>query len=410
MFRFAAFFLALSLSSPAWAQNSLTLSEALGLAQQHSLGVLASQHRLKSTEAQQVASRASQWPSVGLQSGGGLSQHPRTGNSLDTTFSINQLLYDSNASRNAVSLADAQVRIARWTLLQTEQDALQGAAVAFYQVLRAESLSDVARETLKQAQEHLRLGVLRLKAGSGTRADLLQLQARVSAARVALISAENSVSLARLALSNQLNSPLGARPLQAKPLPLTPVRLDAAIPAALARRPEILAQALKVETGATREALERSAQGPSLSMLGKATHSTAQTGDLYAGLSFNWSLFDGRRASARAEAAREESSADRATLDQLKLAAELDIRQQYQAREEARNRVQAGQEGLKASREGYRLAVRRYELGLATQTELADAQNLLVQARESVVQSEKDLAIGEIKLRRALALDLNSLN
>jgi outer membrane protein len=111
----------------------------------------------------------------------------------------------------------------------------------------------------------------------------------------------------------------------------------------------------------------------------------------------------------RVEAAQADTKADQALLNQLKLATELDIRQQHQLREEARQRVQATKEGLSAAQEGYHLALHRYDLGLANQTELADAQNTLVSARENGVQAEKDLAIAEIKLRRALGLDLAQL-
>lgn len=393
---------------PAQAATNLSLTAALDLAKAHNPGILAQQHRWEAVQAQKKATQASILPSVSLQSGAGVST--KTTNALDSSLSVSQLLYDFNALGKEVDLADNQVKIAQYSLAQIEQDTLKNTAIAYFQVLRTESLAEVAQDTVKQAQEHLKIGALRLKTGTGTKAEVLQLQARLAATKVALIQAQNAVVLARLSLANLVNAPIQNQPLVAKTtIKYLPIALESELTAALARRPEIQNQSLKLTSDSLKESLEQTSTLPSLNAVGKYSQQNLAAGDLYAGINFNWPLFDGLKANHRVEAAKADTRADQAVLDQLKLAAELELREQYQTREEARLRVDASKEGRNAASEAYHLALHRYTLGLGTQTELADVQNTLLQARESTVQAEKDLAIAEIRLRRALGMDLARL-
>ncbi len=405
---FAAILTLLFLAVPTSAQEALKLPEVLQMARSHSHSVLGSRQRLLSFEAQKESARASSWPSLSLQTGGGLTATNRPknpGDGVDTSLFLNQLLFDFDATRHVQGIAASQFEIAKMALLQSEQEAMEGAAVNYFQVLRREALAGLSDDAFKQAQEHLRLGELRLKAGSGTRSEVLLLKARLANARVSLVQARNQVVLSRLALGNQINLPLGDRPLLQNTV-LPPHSFDIDLVPALERRPEIAAQVLKVAIGKERQEVEKSSSLPGLNATGRYSQRNLDGGDLFAGVSVNWPLFDGFKSSSRLRSAQADTAAESELLEQLKQSAELDIRQEVQSSQEANSRFQAAQEGSLAANEAYRIAVRRYALGLSTQLELIDVQNTLTLARDNAVQAQSDMAIAEIKLCRALGFDL----
>lgn len=399
---------------PVWAQPPvLTLGDALRLVSKQNLPVAFARERSSAAQALSEAAGAPLLPSLSAQgnanygAGTRISGAPALGPGLDTSVSVNYLLFDVGA-RSALALASHQAEAATVGLSQAEQDALAAGAIAYFQVLRAQGLARVASETYRQAQEHLRLGELRLKAGNGTRAELLQLQAMAANAQVSMIQAQNLLETNRLALGHVLNEPIGARELDAS-ASVRPMALDQHLAAALDRRQDLRTQALKVEADRDRAALESSAQLPSLSTVGRYAWHNLEAGELYAGLNLNWTLFDGNRASNRAKAAQYDAAAAILQLEQLKKAAELEIRQTSLAREEASLRLQASANAMRAASEAYAIARRRYELGLATQVELIDVQNTWLQAENAQVMARADLSQAEIRLHRALGNDLAAL-
>ncbi|HEY9854933.1 MAG TPA: TolC family protein, partial [Stenomitos sp.] len=268
-------FVVLSLAATLWvaalpaaqaAPAPLTLAETLQLAREKGLASQASAQRVASAQALQEAAGAPLMPSVGLQVAPGLSsgrtpsgggQATPAGVAMDTTLSANQLVYDWGAAGGNRAIAENQTRIAQLTLDQTQQDTMATAAVGYFQVLRSEALAKVQENAVQQAQTHLRLAQLRLKAGTGTRAESLQLQAQLANAQTALSQARNAVAIARLSLGNTLNTPIGSRPLVASVSVPAHAVAEPDVAQRLATRPEVQAQTLRADSDEKRAAVER---------------------------------------------------------------------------------------------------------------------------------------------------------
>ncbi|MEB3198333.1 MAG: TolC family protein [Candidatus Sericytochromatia bacterium] len=408
---------------------ALSLTEALQLARANSLAVLQSRQTLEVTEAEKASTLSNALPSVSVSSsanyqelpgssarafsGGGFGNivgFPATGAYVDTTVSANQVIFDAFATRDQVAILDLNLRIGKLAATQAEQDAMLQAAVAYFDVLRSEGLARVAQQTLQQAQEHLRLGELRFKAGTGTRSEVLQQRAQLANAMGQLTQARNAVNVARLNLSNVLNAPLGDRPLVSQvALPSLPVRLDRDLTAALTRRPEVLQLEARQSADETRVQLESRALWPTLQAGSRYAQRNLSEGQFQAGVTVNWALFDSFRARNRMAAAFEQARVTRLQLEQGRQRVALEIRQQFQSRQEAQQRVVASREGLAAAQEAYRLALRRYQAGVATPFEVTDVQNTLLQAQNNYLQAVNDLHVAEVRLVRALGYDLASL-
>lgn len=422
--------LAIALSSPAEAQGPLTLRDAVLLARDNSLSAQASREQLAGAQATRQATIARAFPTLSLSTsptysslppavaavfGGGafgslnIPGFPAEGTYTDTTVAGSMVLFDAFATQDAIKIADTQVLMQRLATSLAEQDAETNAAVAYFDVLRAEGLADVARKTLQQAQEHLRIGNLRLQAGTGTNAEVLQLRAQAAQAQGGLTAAMNAVNLARLNLANVLNAPLGNRPLDAEPpVPKLAVSVETALRQNLAQRPELQQAQLKEQLDQTQVGLTSRSLWPTL--VGHTSYSfrgLAQ-GIFAAGVTLDWTLFDSFRTRDTMEAERHQAQADALLLQQTRQRLALEVRQQYENREDAFSRETTAQEGLAAAQEAYRLALDRFRAGVAAPYELTDVQTTLIQSENAYVQALDDYRVAEIRLARALGVDVAS--
>jgi outer membrane protein TolC len=415
-------------AGPALAQGeaALDLAEAVLLARDNSLAAQQNRQQLKVTEADRAVAVSTVLPSVSLQTSanynrlpasqaaafgggafGGVVGFPTSGTAVDTTISAQQVIFDAFATRDTLAIYDQQLRIGALAVQQAEQEAMANTAVAYFDVLRAEGLAGVSADGVKQAQEHLRLGNLRLKAGTGTRAEVLQLRAQLANAQGNLTQARNQVNIARMNLANLLNAPVGDRPLASAPV-VSPLPVDLAhdLAAGVERRPEVQQLVAKAAADQTRVSQESRALWPNLTATSSYSQRDLNEGQFAAGLRLSWSLFDSFKVRNRMESALNSARVDQIQAEQARQRVALEIRQQYQTREEAKTRVLSAREGLASAQEAYRLALKRYAVGVATTFEVTDVQNTLLQSGNNYVQALDDLRASEVRLAKALGLDL----
>jgi outer membrane protein len=406
------------------ADDALSLGEAVRLTRARALSIQANRQHLAGLQAQRDVAAAAQLPTVGFSTGAnyrglfnGLPQQnldnttfpliQSQGPGVDTTLSASQLLFDQAATANTVANASDQVAIGQLAVAQAELTAMEATAVAYLEVLRAQSLEAVASDAVSQAQSQLRFGQARLKAGAGTRVDVLQLQARLAQTEDAWLQAQNAVALARLILGNTMNQPLGERPLVAlTSLPFRPFWLASDLTVAMGLRPDARSQTLRVGVAERQVQIDEAGLWPTVNATGRATQRNLMQAGVQAGVELTWPVYDGSRVRSRAMAARHALEAERVQFDQMKLTVELEVRQAELRRREAQSRRQTVRRGVAAAQEAYRIVVRRFELGLATVVDVTNAQTVLIQARQDETRALYDLAVAEVRLRRALGEDL----
>ena len=419
------------LGAPAVAQPSdaLTLLEAIQLAKANSLAAQASRQNINVTEAERAVTVSNVLPTVGLRTsanyqelpgasarafgGGGFGNivgFPASGAYVDSTVSASQTIFDAFATRDQLSIIEDNLTMGRLAAVQAEQDAMQQAAVAYFDVLRAEGVASVSAEAVRQATEHMRLGELRLKAGTGTRAEVLQQRAQLANAQGQLTQARNAVNLARLTLSNALNAPVGDRPLAGDPV-VPPLQVDVAkgLKPAIDRRTEVKQLEAKQHAEETRVSLESRALWPNLAANGSYAQRNLSEGQWQAGVTLNWTIFDSFRVRNRMASALEQARVTKLQAEQTRQRVALEIRQMYQSRLEAEQRVGVAREGLASAQEAYRLALKRYQVGIATPFEVTDVQTTMTQSSNNYIQAVNDLRASEVRLARALGYDLGEM-
>ncbi len=307
-------------------------------------------------------------------------------------------------ARQAERQARAETGLTR---LDVEAGALDAflARVAAEQTLRAfaanlERWEVFARSVRALADRELRPGV------DASRAD-----AEVAAARNQLILAQQTFAVSKAALEEALG---GEAPAEVDPVPLLAVPpADELPPVDVAFHPVLLRQSAAIEASRAREEALANAFAPRVGLhfafndRGTGFEPDGSLGDSDDGLypdRFNWvagltitfsaldyyALRDRRRveeARTRAERARADQAALQLRGQEARVRAALDA---------ARRIAQNTPIQLKAAQEAQTRARARYDTGLGTLTEVAEAQRLLAQA-------EIDDALARLSIWRALA-------
>jgi outer membrane protein len=282
---------------------SMTLDEALGVAYETNPELAAAQAGLRASD-EQVAQANGAWrPTVAIDAtygvqkyffpvpitGGGIIQShpPGTAASSGTTQIVNESITDhpingqitvsqpifrSGRTIAEISRAKALVRAARAQLTATEQTVLLAAATAYMNVVRDTEIVKLREHNVEVLRRQRDSVQLEFKAGSLTRTDVAQSEARLAVAQSDLTTARGQLSISRADFMRSIGRP--AETLEKKPdLPKVPSDQDAILGLALKQSPALL-QAQANERAANYAVNDAwGAMGPTLSLEGQYQYS-----------------------------------------------------------------------------------------------------------------------------------------
>ncbi len=318
--------------------------------------------------------------------------------------------------RAAVQSSQFQEIAARLDFNRTRNQTVLDIKNAYYDVLRAKAFVDVAEQALKNAQERQSTAESYLRAGTGTRFDVLRAQTEVANAKQNSISARNRVSLAVAALNNILgldqNTPLDVSEAQEAAAPSKDFNGDVA--EAYTKRPEIMESEAQIKAAEKGVILARRSQTPTFGLTWNFNYTPDAGG--FAPKETSWAalarvslpLFEGGLARARTQQARADVNAAKVNKQVAQDNVALEVRQAYLAMVEAQDRLEVTTAALVEAQEQYRLAQVRFKAGVtqipgaSPLLEISDAQTALTQAQSNRVNAQYDLENAKARLDRAV--------
>jgi len=289
---------------------------------------------------------------------------------------------------------------------------------AYYNVLRAKALVTVAEQALKNAQDREATAQAYLRAGTGTRFDVLRAQTEVADAQQKLIAARNGVQLAIAILNNVLNldqnTPLETVETTLDSIPS--IDLDQSLAEAYQMRPEALQADAQIHAAQKGILLARRSSLPTLRLAWNFSYTPDAGG--FAPKETSWAavatvripLFDQGLSQARHQQAQADLNRAKIAKQQVLDGIALEVRQAYLALLEAQERLRVTTAGLAQAQEQYRLAQVRYKAGVTLTPgaspllEISDAQTALTQAQTNHVNAQYDVQNARARLERALGL------
>jgi outer membrane protein TolC len=428
-----AILLIVSVGSPAFAQDALSLQQAVARARSANPSARAAAAGVEASNARVAESRASWWPRVDasetVQRGNLpvyafstlLSQrrfseadfaiatlnHPDPLTNHRAAVTVQHALFDSGrgvGTRTARLASD----IARETERSVGHDIAAGAAAAFAAALAADSEVRAARAAVDAAEEDLRRAAERRDAGLATDADVLEMRVHLARSRAALIDGESGSAVAQAALDEVMGEPLDRRYVLVAPADAGSQRLDleSLERDAIASHPDLRRAELEARTAGVEQAGARAALLPQVGWQAgyewNGDSFGTRAGGWIVGADVRLNLFKGFADRARIAAGT--ASVKRAEADRAAALARVRLvgRSAATRLDSARARVEVAATAVEQAREGQRIVRDRYENGMAGIGDVLRAAQAVLEAERLQAGAHAAVITESARLDRAV--------
>jgi outer membrane protein len=323
-------------------------------------------------------------------------------------INVRQPLYQFGAGKAPAKRAGAMAAAARSEFRSAELDTALEAREAYLNVVRAEAMTETARQGLELARSNIKLTELLIERGFQAEVDLLGARRGEAEAESGVVQAESGVALAKANLNRVLGRSLETEVAvdAGGPLPEEPGTLAELTERAVAARPEI--QMLRHNMAAAEAGirLAKASRLPRVSLeaayaLQTETALVPRSG-LAGGVSITAPIFNGPIDRYTVRQAEERLEQLRGALKAREQGIALEIERQRLAMREARARIVLAEREIAAAEKAYEIKVLSLERGRSIQDEVAKARLDLTKARSNRAAAENDLRLARVRLDRAL--------
>ena len=414
------FLYAAILSQPAMAQTSpWSLRQCCDYAVSHNISIKQQENRCRTQELQLSTACNSRLPNLSASAsesfsfGRGLTlDNTYTNRSTSSTgFSIGTSvpLFTGFQIPNQIKLDQLNLEAATQDLEKAKNDIQMRVAQAYVQILYDMEIADVAhRQIAIDSAQVERLDAF-VRNGKASQAELSQQQATLAQAHLTATQADNSLQLAVLALTQLLELPSPedftiVRPSVSStpdgfPSGLSP---EAIYAEALAMKPEIHAEQLRLSAAERSINIAKSALYPTLNLSAGLQTNYYKTNGMatdafatqlknnfaqYIGLNLNIPIFNRFQTRNNIRTARINHENQQLQLDDVKKTLYKEIQQVYYNAVAAQSKYQSSEAAAQSGRDAFALVQAKYENGKATITEFNEAKNNYLKAESDLVQA-----------------------
>jgi outer membrane protein len=392
-----------------------TLRDALAAAYSNNSELMSQRETLRST-IEGVPQALGGWrPSIDLSADYGKNRVHLNGRSPRRTerdprsvgASITQSLFNGFRTTSSVKAAELDVKAAQATLLDTEQDILLSAVVAYMDVVRDQAVLDLNANNEQVLSRQLDATRERFNVGEITRTDVSQAEARLSGARAARIAAEATLQNSRAAYLSIVGEAPGQLLAPEAPADLPPT-LEATLASARANHPDVVA-AQYTEQSAQEEI--KNVQGellPSLDLVGSITRLYENSGDdsqqttQSITLELNQPIYEQGVTYSRLRAAKILAGKSRIDLDTVRRDIVETAARSWESLKSARAQIVSFQAQIRASEIALEGVQREAAVGSRTVLDILDAEQELLIARVNLVRSQRDEIVTAYQLKEAI--------
>ncbi len=331
---------------------------------------------------------------------------------LSYGVTANQLLYDFGKTSSNIDAAKFSLQAREIETRRARNRSALDFILAYYDLLEADKLVNVAAEEVKQYEAHKHDAEVRYSAGVVTRNEVLQADVALADSRQRFLVADNNRSLLASRVNSLLLRPLN-QDVQAEEVTATPsagITLDAAWTVAEAESPEIqvIDASIRAQTESVKAA--RSEYFPTLFVSGGYQYQENEfqvhpgNWSVIAGATFN--LFSGGATNARVHISASELAGLRTTRDKIVDAVRLDVKGAYLNLQSSAQQIDVTKTAVAQAEENLRLQRLRYQEGVGTATEVLDAVTLLTSTQTGNLRAQYGFERAEAGLLYSMGRDL----
>jgi outer membrane protein TolC len=419
-------------AGPLWAQDPLSLREAVRLALRQNQAIAATAAGAQASAARLEQARSGRLPKVNFSEGftrsdnpvfvfsSLLTQHQFTAGNFDinplnrpdalnnfqSQLTVDQTLYDAGQTRSAVKSAELGQKMSAEEQRRAQMEVISGVARAYYgAVLAAENLK-AAEQSVRSAEADLKRAESIRAAGMSTDVDVLSIRVHLANVSEQRIRRAADLDVAKAALNDALGLPLDTP--HTLSTPLAPLDLPDLTIAGLEReaadiRPEARETRLATNLAEVQAAAARSSLWPQVSVHGAFETDTqrfvTRGGANWLGaVSLRWNLFNGFADKARIAETGHWLQRAKADQERTGSAVRLQVRRAYADLNAAGQRIEVAKASVAEAEESLRITQNRYEAGMTTVTDLLRSETAVLESRTRYLAAVHDQRVAATML------------
>jgi outer membrane protein TolC len=304
--------------------------------------------------------------------------------------------------------------IARQTELQTVQDVIREVKIAYFNILKAQRILEVAIQSLKRLTAHRDVAAAFHEEGMIPRNDLLRADVELSKGRQSLLRAENGVEMAKARfntlLRRDISAPVAIEDVLSESIAVKP--LDACITEALNSRPEMQSYQFRLKQAKSLVRQAKSEYYPNVSFVGNYERYGDTPGvagspyrdqeNWYVMAVANWNFWEWGRTKDRVDAGKSRENQASDMLSGLRDQIALEVKSEYVPLVEAQKQLPVAKKAIEQAEENFRINTERYAEQVGTATDVVDAQTILTATMSDYQSYLADLNIAKARLDRAM--------
>jgi len=329
-------------------------------------------------------------------------QYSLSGQVTQPLFMGGSIYYAHKQAKAGLALAEDQFQ-------SVQQDVALRVVAAYYSVLRAEKLLDVARKAEKAMQAHQETARNFYETGLVAKVDLLQAEVRLAESTQEVIRAQNAVEAAKSAFNSVLGRDISedvALVEEHFPTSFAP-SLAECLEEAEANRPELVAMRESVRLSKLSERQALASFFPQIMAVYEHDFNKQpldwKTDEMWSvSVVASWDVWQWGKRKYDLDYARAKTRQAEAQLQGLRDAVRLEVKQAYLAVQEARKRIAVAQSAIRQAEENERMSKERYAQSICTMTEVLDAEALLARARTNYYVALYDFDVAVARLLRSM--------
>ena len=288
-------------------------------------------------------------------------------------------------------------------------------ARAYWALVSASASVSVVEESVRRVDAHLQDVRNQLASGLVPPNDVLTVETQESRQRMLAIQARGTRDIAAAELARLAGIAPGTAIEAAadlEPPPPEPIAIEALVDAAKQQRPERAALVKRVEAAAERSRAAAAGLKPTMAVGGGVDYARPNPRifprearwrtSWDASVNANWPLFDGGRVRADAAEAGALARAVQERLADLDAALAVEVRQRVTELDSSRAAIDAAADAIRSATEARRVVGERFRAGVATSTDVLDAQVAILQAELDRTQAIANARVARARLDRAL--------
>ena len=351
-------------------------------------------------------------PASGSSSGSSIGASGRTNEAFDrysTGFTLSQILYDFGKTPTQVKIQNLTLDASRSDLRNTTDQIILAVKQAYYGLVQGKYNVLVAKDTVKQTQDHLEQAKGFFTAGTRPKFDVTKAEVDLSNAKLNLIRNDNAFSIARVTLNNAMGIPDAPEYTLDEKLSFEKyeITFEAALSKAYENRPDL--QSLIAQRQAAERSIDLAKTGYYPVFAGNAGYSWS--GEQFpldhgwnAGATLSVPLFSGFLTKYQVEEARANLNVLKANEESLKQTIFLEVQAAYLTLRSAEEAIPTAKLGVEQAQENLEIANGRYAAGVGNPIEVTDAEVGLTNARTFYIQALYVDKVAQASIEKAMGM------